>query len=111
MFFDKIKENLKKTKEAFDVKMSNIFADKKDINEVIDEIEETLILSDVGYETSTKICNKLREDLKKQVEKDEQAIKTLLRKEMTDILLSDEINKIDSIELNEPQDGIGRAHV
>ena len=41
MFFDKIKENLKKTKEAFDVKMSNIFADKKDINEVIDEIEET----------------------------------------------------------------------
>ncbi len=103
MFFDKIKENLKKTKEAFDVKMSNIFADKKDINEVIDEIEETLILSDVGYETSTKICNKLREDLKKQVEKDEKAIKTLLRKEMTDILLSEEINKIDSIELNEPQ--------
>lgn len=103
MFFDKIKENLKKTKEAFNVKMSNIFADKKDINEVIDEIEETLILSDVGYETSTKICNKLREDLKKQVEKDEQAIKTLLRKEMTDILLSEEIDKVDSIELNEPQ--------
>lgn len=103
MFFNKIKENLKKTKEAFNVKMSNIFADKKDINEVIDEIEETLILSDVGYETSTKICNKLREDLKKQVEKDENAIKTLLRKEMTDILMSDEINTIDSIELNEPQ--------
>ena len=52
MFFDKIKENLRKTKEAIDVKMSNIFADKKDIEEVIDEIEETLILSDVGYETS-----------------------------------------------------------
>ncbi len=103
MFFSKLKDNLRKTKEALDVKMSNIFADKKDINEVIDEIEETLILSDVGYETSTKICNKLREDLKKQVEKDEQAIKKLLRKEMTDILLSDDINKIDSIELNEPQ--------
>jgi len=103
MFFDKLKNNLKKTKEALDIKMSNIFADKKDIEEIIDEIEETLILSDVGYETSTKICKKLREDLKKQVEKDENAIKTLLRKEMTDILLSDEINKIDSIELNEPQ--------
>ncbi len=103
MFFSKLKDNLRKTKEALDVKMSNIFADKKDINEVIDEIEETLILSDVGYETSTKICSKLREDLKKQVEKDEQAIKKLLRKEMTDILLSDDINKIDSIELNEPQ--------
>ena len=43
MFFDKIKENLRKTKEAIDVKMSNIFADKKDIEEIIDEIEETLI--------------------------------------------------------------------
>ena len=103
MFLDKLKENLKKTKDALNVKMSNIFADKKDIEEIIDEIEESLILSDVGYETSTKICTKLREDLKKQVEKDENAIKTLLRKEMTDILLSDEINKIDSIELKEKQ--------
>ena len=103
MFFDKLKENLKKTKEALNVKMSNIFADKKDIEELIDELDETLILSDVGYETSTKICNKLREDLKKQVEKDENAIKTLLRKEMTDILLSDEIEKIDSINLEEKQ--------
>ncbi len=103
MFFDKLKDNLKKTKEALNIKMSNIFADKKDIEEVIDEIEETLILSDVGYETSTKICKKLREDLKKQVEKDEQSIKTLLRKEMTEILMSDEINTVDSINLNEKQ--------
>lgn len=103
MFLDKLKENLKKTKEALNVKMSNIFADKKDIDEIIDEIEETLILSDVGYETSTKICTKLREDLKKQVEKDENAIKTLLRKEMTDILLSDNINNVDSINLDKRQ--------
>jgi fused signal recognition particle receptor len=103
MFFDKLKNNLKKTKEALDIKMSNIFADKKDIDEIIDEIEETLILSDVGYETSTKICSKLREDLKKQIDKDENAIKTLLRKEMTDILLSDEIEKVDSVNLNEKQ--------
>lgn len=88
MFFNKIKENLKKTKEAFDVKISNIFANKKDIDEVIDEIEETLILSDVGYETSTKICTKLREDLKKQVDKDEESIKNLLKKEMEEVLVS-----------------------
>ena len=92
MFFDKIKENLRKTKEALDVKISNIFADKKDIEEIIDEIEETLILSDVGYQTSTKICDNLRARLKKQVDKSEAAIKELLRKEMTDILVSEEIN-------------------
>jgi fused signal recognition particle receptor len=83
--------------------MSNIFSNKKDIEEVIDEIEETLILSDVGFETSTKICNNLRKDLKKQLEKDEKAIKTLLRKEMTDILMAEEIDKVDSIELNQKQ--------
>ena len=94
MFFSKLKENLKKTKEALDVKMSNIFADKKDIEEIIDEIEETLILSDVGYETSTKICDKLRLDLKKQVDKSENAIRELLKKE---------INAVDSINLNQKQ--------
>lgn len=103
MFFSKLKENLKKTKESLDIKMSNIFSSKKDIEEVIDEIEETLILSDVGYETSTKICNNLRQDLKKQLEKDENAIKTLLRKEMTDILMAEEIEKVDSIALNQKQ--------
>lgn len=97
MFFEKLKNNLKKTKEAIDIKMSNIFADKKDINEVIDEIEETLILSDLGYETSIKICDRLREDLKKQVDKDEKAIKILLKKEMTDILVSEDIKVEDSI--------------
>ena len=103
MFFNKLKENLKKTKESLDIKMSNIFSNKKDIEEVIDEIEETLILSDVGFETSTKICNNLRKDLKKQLEKDEKAIKTLLRKEMTDILMAEEIDKVDSIELKQKQ--------
>ncbi len=103
MFFDKIKENLRKTKEAIDVKMSNIFADKKDIEEIIDEIEETLILSDVGYETSTKICDKLRADLKKQVDKSENAIKELLRKEMIEVLTSDEINFKNSINLDARQ--------
>lgn len=86
MIFSKIKENLKKTKESFDIKLSNVFANNKDINQIIEEIEETLILSDVGVNTSTKICDKLREDLKKQVDKSENSIKELLRKEMIEIL-------------------------
>lgn len=88
MFFSKIKDNLKKTKESLDIKISNIFANNKDINEIIDEIEETLILSDVGVSTSTKICENLRESLKKQVDKSEKAIKELLKAEMVKILES-----------------------
>jgi fused signal recognition particle receptor len=90
--FSKLKENLKKTKEAFDVKLSNVFANKKDINEIIDEIEETLILSDVGTETSMKICDNLRMDLNKQVDKSENAIKLLLKQELQNILNIDESN-------------------
>ena len=88
MFFSKIKDNLKKTKESLDIKISNIFANNKDINEIIDEIEETLILSDIGVSTSTKICDNLRESLKKQVDKSENAIKELLKAEMIKILES-----------------------
>ena len=86
MFFSKLKDNLKKTKEALDIKISNVFANNKDIDEIIDEIEETLILSDIGVDTSMKICNKVRDGLKKQVDKSENAIRNLLKKEMKNIL-------------------------
>ena len=86
MIFSKIKENLKKTKESLDIKLSNVFANNKDIDLIIDEIEETLILSDIGVETSTKICDNLRDKLKRQVDKSESAIKALLKEEMIAIL-------------------------
>ena len=86
MFFSKLKSNLQKTKEALDIKISNVFANNKDINEIIDEIEETLILSDIGVNTSMKICDNVRENLKKQVDKSENAIKILLNQEMKNVL-------------------------
>lgn len=93
--FSKIKENLKRTKESFDISISNIFSNKKDIDEIIDEIEETLILSDFGYETSIKICNKIREDLKKQVDKSAESIKLILKKNLNDILNFESNEQID----------------
>lgn len=103
MIFSKLKENLKKTKEALDIKISNVFTSSKDINEIIDEIEETLILSDVGFNTSTKICDNLRASLKKQLDKSENGIKELLRKEMAEILDSAMLDDYDSINSNEKQ--------
>lgn len=86
MFFSKLKDNLKKTKDALDIKISNVFANNKNIDEIIDEIEETLILSDIGVDTSIKICNNVRYNLKKQLDKSENAIKILLKEEMKKIL-------------------------
>lgn len=99
MFFSKLKENLKKTKEAIDIKISNVFANNKDIDEIMDDLEETLILSDIGVETSMKICNNVRDNLKKQVDKSEDAIKKLLKQEMKNILaVSNNTNVLDNNE-------------
>lgn len=99
MFFSKLKENLKKTKEAIDIKISNVFANNKDIDEIMDDLEETLILSDIGVETSIKICNNVRDNLKKQVDKSEDAIKKLLKQEMKNILaVSNNTNILDNNE-------------
>ncbi len=97
MFFSKLKENLKKTKEALDIKISNVFANNKDIDEIIDEIEETLILSDIGVNTSMMICDNVRGKLKKQTDKSEEAIKKLLKEEMKNVLdVSHNVNIIDN---------------
>lgn len=99
MFFSKLKENLKKTKDAIDIKISNVFANNKDIDEIMDDLEETLILSDIGVETSMKICNNVRYNLKKQVDKTEDAIKKLLKQEMKNILaVSNNTNILDNNE-------------
>lgn len=97
MFFSKLKDNLKKTKEALDIKISNVFANNKDIDEIIDEIEETLILSDIGVNTSMMICDNVRGKLKKQTDKSEAAIKMLLKDEMKNVLdVSHNVNILDN---------------
>lgn len=97
MFFSKLKDNLKKTKEALNIKISNVFANNKDIDEIIDEIEETLILSDIGVNTSMMICDNVRGKLKKQTDKSEAAIKKLLKDEMKNVLdVSHNVNIIDN---------------
>lgn len=65
----------------------------------MDDLEETLILSDIGVETSMKICNNVRDNLKKQIDKSEDAIKKLLKQEMKNILaVSNNTNIFDNNE-------------
>ena len=92
MFFSKVKENLKKRKEALDIKLANVFTSSKDINEIIYEIEETLILSDVGVSTSTKICENLRKSMKLQADKSKDNILKTLKLEMKNILCLERVD-------------------
>lgn len=86
-FFDKLKKGLDKTKSAFDEKINNVFSTFRKVDEeFLEELEETLIMSDIGMETSTKIVDNLRKTVKKENIKDEEDVKNALRTEMKNIL-------------------------
>ena len=77
-FFDKL---------IFDEKMNNVFSTFRKVDEeFLEELEETLIMSDIGMETSTKIVDNLRKIVKKENIKDEEAVRNALRTEMKNIL-------------------------
>ncbi len=60
-FFDKLKQGLKKTKDALFGKVHDLFISMRKVDEdLLEELEEILITSDVGVETTEKIIAKLR---------------------------------------------------
>ena len=85
-FFDKLKNGLNKTKTSFDENMNDIFSNFRKVDEdLLEELEEALIMSDVGANTSATIINNLRERVKKENIKDEQGVREALRKEIQGI--------------------------
>ena len=86
-FFDKLKNGLNKTKESINGKINDVFSNFRKVDEdFLEELEEILIMSDIGVETSTKIIQNLRERMKKEKIEDEEEVKTALREEMKKIL-------------------------
>ena len=86
-FFDKLKSGLNKTKESFNDKINNVFSNFRKVDEeMLEELEEVLIMSDIGVETSTKIIDELRTKIKKEKIQDENDVKIALKNIMKDIL-------------------------
>ena len=86
MFFDKLKEKLNKTKQSFDERINNVVKNFRKVDEeLLEELEEILIMSDIGVETSIKIISNLREEAKKQNIKDGEELKELLKQQMEKI--------------------------
>ena len=86
-FFDKLKNGLNKTKESINGKINDVFSNFRKVDEdFLEDLEEILIMSDIGVETSTKIIQNLRERIKKENIEDEEEVKTALREEMKKIL-------------------------
>jgi len=75
-----------KIKEAFTNKFNEIFRSNEDIEDILDEIEELLILSDVGIKTTSDICTSLKKRLFKESDKSKENVVKLLKQEMVSIL-------------------------
>lgn len=92
-FFNKLKQGLTKTKTSFEEKMNDVFSNFRKVDEeLLEDLEEALIMSDVGVETSTKIISELRNRIKKENIKDEEGVKQALREEIKKIFDSVENN-------------------
>ena len=64
-FFGRLKEGLTKTKDNMVGKIEDVIFQRPTIDEeMMEELEETLILSDIGMETTLKIIDRLRKDIK-----------------------------------------------
>ena len=91
-FFDKLKNGLSKTKSSFNEQINKAFSNFRKVDEdFLDELEESLIMSDIGMDTSVKIIDNLRKKIKIQNIQDEEEVKEALREEMKKIL--DEVNQ------------------
>lgn len=86
-FFDKLKSGLSKTKASIDDKINDVFSTFRKVDEeLLDELEEVLIMSDIGMETSIEIISRLRARIKKENIKEVEEVKDVLREEIQNIL-------------------------
>ena len=85
-FFEKLKSGLSKTKESFNTKINTVISNFRKVDEdFLEELEEALIMSDMGVETSQSIVNNLRKKVKLNNLKDTDDVKQALREEIKSI--------------------------
>lgn len=86
-FFEKIKNGLKKTRNSLASRMEQLFHSFTKIDEdFFEELEESLILCDIGVQTSMKICSLLRQKIKETGETDPEKIKAMMKEIIFEML-------------------------
>ena len=89
--FSKIAQGLKKTRDNMAQQMDSLFKSFKKVDEeLFEELEEILIMADVGMLTSERICGELRERVKKQKITDPEEVRGLLREIIAELLEGDQ---------------------
>lgn len=86
-FFEKIKNGLKKTKEAISSTLGGVFSGFSGVSdEFYDELEESMILADLGVETSVKAVELLRQRVREQKLKEAQEVQDALKDILVEML-------------------------
>ena len=94
-FFDKIKAGLTKTRDALSNTLGGVFSGFSEIDDdFYDELEESLILADLGVDTAVKATDRLRKTIREQHLKTTEEAKTALKEILVDML------NVGSTELN-----------
>lgn len=112
-FFEKIKNGLKKTRDSISGKINLIVNSFTKIDEeFFEELEETMISSDIGVETSAELCDKLRAEIKKRGLKEPSEITQALKDIMSEMLDCEtglEISKAPAVILVLGVNGVGKT--
>lgn len=85
-FFARLKRSLVKTKQNLGSGFISLFRGKKIDDDLFEELEEQLLIADVGVETTRKIITRLTNDASRKQLRDAEALYGLLKEEMGDIL-------------------------
>ncbi|MCC7988336.1 signal recognition particle receptor subunit alpha, partial [Escherichia coli] len=85
-FFARLKRSLLKTKENLGSGFISLFRGKKIDDDLFEELEEQLLIADVGVETTRKIITNLTEGASRKQLRDAEALYGLLKEEMGEIL-------------------------
>ncbi|MBE6776555.1 MAG: signal recognition particle-docking protein FtsY [Ruminococcaceae bacterium] len=96
-FFSKIKQGLQKTRDSLSNGVNSILNSFTKIDEeLFEELEEILVMADIGVNTATEICDMLRQKIKEQGVKDPVVIRSLLKEIVTEMLGDDCGLKLDT---------------
>lgn len=89
-FFGRLKEGLTKTKDNMVGKIEDVIFQRPEIDEdMMEELEETLILSDIGMETTGKIIDRLRRDIKAEKLDTPEKVMEQIKKIISELIAKD----------------------
>ena len=94
-FFSRLKEGLAKTKDEMVGKIEDVIFQRPAIDEdTLEELEEALILSDIGMDTSEKIIQQLRADIKQEKLDTPEKVRAQIEKIISDLITREEGMKL-----------------